>query len=526
MPDPAQRHETALVTEYIHELSDRHAQARGQAPRPPAPATATGERSRWLALIVLCVGMLMIVLDATIVNVALPSIQGDLGFSQSNLAWVVNGYLITFGGLLLLAGRLGDLLGRRRIFMIGLGVFVAASLLCAVAQSQAVLIAARFVQGAGGALTSAVILGMIVSMFTEPRERARAIGVYSFVASAGGSIGLLAGGAITQAINWHWIFFVNLPIGVATALLARRLVAPHEGIGLGRGADFPGAVLVTGALMLGVYTILEAGNYGWASVHTLGLGAVSLALLLGFVGRQARIPNPLIPLRLFRSANVAGANLVQALFVAGMFSMFFLGALYLQRVLGYDALEVGLAFLPATLIIGALSLGFSERLTMRFGPKATLVPSLVLIGGALAFFARAPVHGSYVTDVLPVMVLLGTGAGLAFPSLMSLAMSGATASDTGLASGLVNTTLQVGGAIGLAVLATLATTRTDHLLAGGSSTASALTGGYHLAFLIGVGLVAAALLVAVTVLRPGAVVTEEELVEVEAEGTPAWSEAA
>jgi hypothetical protein len=303
-------------------------------------------------------------------------------------------------------------------------------------------------------------------------------------------------------------------------------VAPHEGIGLGRGADFPGAVLVTGALMLGVYTILEAGNYGWASVHTLGLGAVSLAMLVGFVGRQARIPNPLIPLRLFRSANVAGANLVQALFVAGMFSMFFLGALYLQRVLGYDALEVGLAFLPATLIIGALSLGFSERLTMRFGPKATLVPSLVLIGGALAFFARAPVHGSYVTDVLPVMVLLGTGAGLAFPSLMSLAMSGATASDTGLASGLVNTTLQVGGAIGLAVLATLATTRTDHLLAGGSSTASALTGGYHLAFLIGVGLVAAALLVAVTVLRPGAVVTEEELVEVEAEGTPAWSEAA
>jgi predicted MFS family arabinose efflux permease len=309
-------------------------------------------------------------------------------------------------------------------------------------------------------------------------------------------------------------------------LLARRLVARDEGIGLGRGADFPGAVLVTGALMLGVYTILEAGNYGWVSAHTLGLGAVSLALLAAFVGRQARASNPLIPLRLFRSANVAGANVVQALFVAGMFSMFFLGALYLQRVLGYDALEVGLAFLPVTLIIGTLSLGFSERLTMRFGPKATLIPSLVLIGAGLAYFSRSPVHGSYLTDVLPAMALLGTGAGLAFPSLMTLAMSGATASDSGLASGLVNTTLQVGGAIGLAVLATLATTRTDHLLAQGDSTASALTGGYHLAFLIGVGLVAAALAVAVTVLRPGAVVTEEEMVEVEAEGEPAWSEAA
>jgi EmrB/QacA subfamily drug resistance transporter len=530
MPDPAQRHETARVAEYIHQLSDRHAQAREPSPAPrPAPSPAPperGERSRWLALVVLCVGMLMIVLDATIVNVALPSIQRDLGFSQSNLAWVVNGYLITFGGLLLLAGRLGDLLGRRRIFMVGLVVFVAASLLCAVAQSQAVLIAARFVQGAGGALTSAVILGMIVSMFTEPRERARAIGVYSFVASAGGSIGLLAGGAITQAINWHWIFFVNLPIGVATGLLARRLVARDEGIGLGRGADFPGAALVTGALMLGVYTILEAGRYGWVSAHTLGLGAISLGLLAAFVTRQARVSNPLMPLRLFRSANVAGANVVQALFVAGMFGMFFLGALYLQRVLGYGALEVGLAFLPVTVIIGTLSLGFSERLTMRFGPKSTLIPSLVFIGAGLAIFARVPVHGSYLTDVLPVMVLLGTGAGLAFPSLMTLAMSGATASDSGLASGLVNTTLQVGGAIGLAVLATLATTRTDNLLAQGSSTASALTGGYHLAFLIGVGLVAAAIAVALTVLRPGAVVTEEETVEVGAEGAPAWSEAA
>jgi EmrB/QacA subfamily drug resistance transporter len=482
------------------------------------------DRGRWMALVVLCVGMLMIVLDATIVNVALPSIRSDLGFSQSSLAWVVNAYLITFGGLLLLAGRLGDLIGRRRIFMIGLAVFTVASLLCAVAQSQGLLIGARFVQGLGGAMTSAVILGMIVTMFPQPREQAKAIGVYSFVASAGGSIGLLAGGALTEAINWHWIFFVNLPIGLATALLAMRLVEGDRGIGLSQGADVPGALLVTAALMLGVYTILEAGSYGWASAHTLGFGAVSLGLLAAFLAREARAAQPLMPLRLFRSRNVAGANLVQALFVAGMFGMFFLGALYLQRVLGYDALEVGLAFLPVTLVIGTLSLGFSERLNMRFGPKATLIPSLVLIATGLALFARAPVDGSYLTDALPVMVLLGMGAGLSFPSLMTLAMSGATRSDSGLASGLVNTTLQVGGAIGLAVLATLATTRTETLLASGDSTASALTGGYHLAFLIGAGLVVAAIGIAVTVLRPNAVHAEEEEAGTRAE--PAYSEAA
>ncbi|MFL5858501.1 MAG: DHA2 family efflux MFS transporter permease subunit [Solirubrobacteraceae bacterium] len=483
---------------------------------------AATNRRRWIALVVLCVGMLMIVLDATIVNVALPSIQDDLGFSQSSLAWVVNAYLIAFGGLLLLAGRLGDLLGRRRIFLAGLAVFTGASLFCGIAQSQGLLIAARFVQGAGGALTSGVILGMIVTTFREPREQAKAIGVYSFVAAAGGSIGLLAGGGLTQAVSWHWIFFVNLPIGIATALLALRVVERDEGVGIERGADLPGAALVTSALMLGVYTILEAGSHGWGSLHTLGLGAVSLALLFAFVARQARVSNPLMPLRLFRSRNVAGANAVQALFVAGMFGMFFLGALYLQRVLGYDALEVGLAFLPVTLVIGTLSLGFSERLNTRFGPKATLLPSLVLIAAGLVLFARAPVGGDYVTDVLPGMVLLGLGAGVSFPSLMTLAMSGATPSDAGLASGLVNTTLQVGGAIGLAVLATLATTRTQHLLSAGDGSAAALTGGYHLAFIIAAGLVVAALVVASTVLSSGRV--EEAEARLEAP-EPAYSEA-
>jgi EmrB/QacA subfamily drug resistance transporter len=465
------------------------------------------DRRRWMALYVLCTGMLMIVIDATIVNVALPSIQEDLGFSQNNLAWVVNAYLIAFGGLLLLAGRMGDLIGQRRVFLIGLAIFTGASLLCALAQSQGVLIGARFVQGVGGALASAVILGMIVTMFPDPREQAKAIGVYGFVASTGGSIGLLAGGALTDAISWHWIFLINLPIGVATAVLARRLVEDRDGIGLKAGADVPGAVLLTGGLMLGVYTILEVNQQGWGSGQTLGLGAVSLLLLAAFVARQARIANPLMPLRLFASRNVAGANLVQALLVVGMFGMFFLGALYLQRILGYDALEVGLAFLPATIVMGTASLRFSGRLNMRFGPAATLIPALVSIGAGLLLFVRTPVDGTYLTDIMPAMILIGLGAGLGFPALMMLAMSGATPSDSGLASGLVNTSVQVGGAIGLALLATLATERTDGLLADGHTTASALNAGYHLAYLIGAALVVVAIGLALAVLRSPATPT-------------------
>jgi EmrB/QacA subfamily drug resistance transporter len=489
-------------------------------------APEESDRRRWIALYVLCAGFLMIILDSAIVNVALPAIQTDLGFSQANLAWVVNAYLIAFGGLLLLAGRLGDLIGRRRMFMVGLTVFTAASLFCGIAQSPGLLIGARFVQGVGGAMTSAVILGMIVTMFPEPREQAKAIGVYSFVASAGASIGLLAGGVLTEAFNWHWIFFVNLPIGVATAVLALRLVERDEGIGLGKGADVLGAVLVTAALMLGVYTILEVGDYGWTSAHTLGFGAVSLGLLASFVARQVRTPNPLMPLRIFRSRNVSGANLIQMLMVAGMFGMFFLGTLYLQRVLGYDALEIGLAFLPVAVLIGALSLGLSARLNMRYGARATLIPGLVLIVAGLLLFTQAPVNGTYVGDVLPVMVLLGLGAGLSFPSMATLAMSGATQSDSGLASGLVNTSLQVGGAIGLAVLATLATSRTDSLLASGDSGAAALTGGYHLAFLVAAGLVVGAIVLALAVLEPVAVEAQQEEEMGQPVAEPAYSEAA
>src|SRR3954464_8366629 len=363
--------------------------------------------SRWTALVVLCVGMLMIVLDVTVVNVALPSIQDDLGFSTSSLAWVVNAYLIAFGGLLLLAGRLGDLVSRRGIFLAGLAVFTTASLLCGVAQSQEILVAARFVQGVGGAMTSAVILGMIVTMFPEPRSQAKAIGVYAFVASAGGAVGLVAGGVLTQLINWHWIFFINVPIGIATGVLASRLIERDKGIGFGDGADIPGAVLITSSLMLGVYTIVKpAADYGWGSGRALAFGAGSLALLIAFVVREDRTGNPLVPLRIFHSRNVSGANLIQALLVAGMFGLFFMGSLYMQRVLGYDALQIGFAFLPATLIMGTLSLRYSEQLILRFGARRCLLTGMVFVAAGLALFTRAPVDGVYVTDILPVMVLL------------------------------------------------------------------------------------------------------------------------
>jgi EmrB/QacA subfamily drug resistance transporter len=486
----------------------------------------TDERSRWTALYVLCVGMLMIVLDATVVNVALPSIQTDLHFTQSSLAWVVNAYLIAFGGLLLLAGRLGDLIGRKTVFMSGLAVFTLASLTCGLAQSQEVLVTARFVQGVGGAMTSAVILGMIVTMFPEPREQAKAIGVYGFVASAGGSVGLLAGGVLTQSINWHWIFFVNVPIGIVTAILAVRLLDRDKGIGFRAGADIPGALLITSSLMLSVYTIVKpAAEHGWGSTEALALGAVSLALLVAFVVRELTAANPLMPLRIFRSRNVSGANTVQALLVAGMFGMFFLGALYLQRVLGYDALEIGLAFLPATLVMGVLSLRYSERLIMSYGPKRTLLPGLVLITVGLLLFARVPVHGSYMKDVFPIMILLGLGVGGSFPALMTLAMSGATPEDAGLASGLVNTAAQVGGALGLAVLATLSATRTATLLKGGKPEAVALTSGYHLAFLIGAGLMLIAVAVAAMVLRSQPMPAMAHEAPPGAGAEPAYSEA-
>jgi MFS family permease len=366
------------------------------------------------------------------------------------------------------------------------------------------LVGARFVQGIGGALTSAVILGVIVTLFPEPREMAKAIGVYAFVASAGGAVGLLAGGILTQAINWHWIFFVNLPIGIATAILALRLVPRDRGTGLRNGADVAGALLITGAMMLSVFTIVKpAAEDGWLAGRTLAFGAASLVLLAGFIVRQRTARNPLMPLRILAARKIAAANLVQVLGVAGMFGMFFLGALYLREMLGYSPLQIGLAFLPVAVVMGTLSVRYTDRLATRFGARATLIAGLALIAGALFLFTQAPVHGAYVLHDLPVMVLMGAGAGLAFPALMTVAMAGATPADAGLASGLVNTTAQVGGALGLAVLATVSAGRTSTLAARGDSTVAALNGGYHLAFGIAGGLVVAAIAVALVALRSG-----------------------
>ncbi len=488
--------------------------------------SASTDRERWIALYVLCAGMLMIVLDVTIVNVALPAIQEQLRFSSSSLAWVVNAYLIAFGGLLLLAGRLGDLLGRRNVFLAGVALFTLASAACGLADSRVLLVAARFVQGIGGAMTSAVILGMIVTMFPEPREQAQAIGVYAFVASAGGSVGLLAGGVLTQSLDWHWIFFVNIPIGLVTIALARRLLAHEAGLGLSAGADVPGAALITSALMLGVYTIVgSAADRGWGDARTLALGAVSLALLAAFFVRESRASSPLMPLRLLKLRSVVAANAVQILSVAGMFGVFFLGALYLRRVLGYDALDIGLAFLPVCLAMGTLSIRYSERIVTRMGARNALLLGLPLILASLALFARIPIHGRYWTDVFPSMLLLGMGAGVAFPALMNAAMTGATPADAGLASGLVNTTAQVGGALGLAVLATLAASRTHHLSGGGASQAAALTGGYHLAFWIAAALLAAAMTVAAAAL-PQRSAAPRQVEQIPLEADPAESRAA
>jgi EmrB/QacA subfamily drug resistance transporter len=457
--------------------------------------------TRWISLVVLCVGMLMIVLDNTVVNVALPSIQTDLAFSQSNLAWVVNAYMIAFGGLLLLAGRLGDLIGSKRIFVAGLVAFTLASLLCGVAWSREILIAARFLQGIGGAMASAVILAMIVTMFEEPQERAKAMGVFSFTASAGGSIGLLLGGTLTELVNWHWIFLINVPIGIAATIAALRLLKSGTGIGLREGADALGAFLVTASLMIAVYTVVEIPTYGASSAHTLGLGALAAVLFAAFIARQATALKPLLPLRLFRSRNVSGSNVLQLLLVAGMFGFFFLDSLYLRRVLRYDAVATGLAFLPITVTIGALSLGPSARLTTRFGPRAVVIAGVGLAAVGLAIFAIAPLDARYVSTILPAMLLLGGGMGVAFPSVMMFAMSSATSSDSGLTSGLINTTAQVGGAFGLAILATVSASRTQDVLASGAGSAAALAAGYHLAFGISACFLVVAGIIAATVLE-------------------------
>ena len=459
------------------------------------------DRSRWIALYVLCLGTLMIVLDVTIVNVALPSIKTSLGFSPSSLAWVVNAYLLTYGGCLLLGGRLGDLFGHRRLFLSGIALFTLASLVCGLSTSQGMLVAARAVQGVGGAVVSAVSFGLIMTLFTEPAERAKAMGVAGFVASGGGSIGVLLGGVLTGTLNWHWIFLVNFPIGVLVCILSLRLLPGTPAQDRGGRIDLAGAVSVTAALMLAVYAIVNGNQAGWTSAQTVSLLAGAVALLALFIAIEARVRVPLMPLRLFRLRNVATANGIAVLWAAAMFAWFFLSALYLQLVLGYSPLQVGLAFLPANLIMGALSIGISAKLVMRFGIKRPLATGLLLAAVGLALFTRAPVGGSFLTDVLPSMILLGFGAGIAFNPVLLAAMSDVEPAEAGLASGMVNTSFMMGGALGLAVLASIAASRTDSLVAGGDGKLAALVGGYHLAFLVGALFAVLAAAVGTLVLR-------------------------
>ncbi|KMK97683.1 MULTISPECIES: DHA2 family efflux MFS transporter permease subunit [Burkholderia] len=453
-----------------------------------------GEK-RWYALIVLCLGVLMIVLDSTIVNVALPSISTDLHFTETALVWVVNAYLLTFGGCLLLGGRLGDLYGQRRMFLAGLVVFTLASLACGLAQSQTMLIAARAVQGLGGAVVSAVSLSLIMNLFTEPGERARAMGVYGFVCAGGGSIGVLLGGLLTSSLSWHWIFLVNLPIGIAVyamcVALLPRLRAPAGTARL----DVAGAVTVTASLMLAVYGIVGGNEAGWLSTQTVVLIGAAVALLALFIAIEARAAHPLMPLTLFAARNVALANVIGVLWAAAMFAWFFLSALYMQRVLGYGPLQVGLAFLPANLIMAAFSLGLSARIVMRFGIRGPIAAGLLIAACGLALFSRAPVDGGFAWHVLPGMTLLGIGAGVAFNPMLLAAMSDVDPADSGLASGIVNTAFMMGGALGLAVLASLAAARTDVLAAANAAPLDALNGGYHAAFAFGAAFAAAAALI-------------------------------
>jgi EmrB/QacA subfamily drug resistance transporter len=460
-------------------------------------------RKRWLALYVLCLADLMIVLDSTIVNVALPSIRNDLDFSEASLAWVVNAYLLTFGGFLLLAGRLGDLFGQRRVFIFGIAEFTVASLLCGVANSQTFLIVARAIQGFGGAVVSAIALSLIMILFTEPAERAKAMGMIGFVLSGGGAAGVLLGGTLTELLSWHWIFLVNVPVGIA-AVFCCRVLLPADAETQRGSLDVAGAVTVTASLMLAVYAIVNGNQEGWTSGQTLGMLGAAVALMAAFLWIEAHAKAPLMPLGIWKAKNIASANVTGALLAAAMFAWFFLSALYLQRVLGYSALDVGFAFLPGTLLWGATSLLLSDKLVMRFGIKVPLLAGLACYLAALLLFSRAPVDGNYFMDVLPGMLVLGIGGGITFNPILLAAMSGVKPSEAGLASGVVNTSFMFGGALGLAVLASAAASRTESLSNSGDGALAALNGGYHLAFLIGAAFAVLAGVVAATLIRADA----------------------
>ena len=461
----------------------------------------SASRRKWMALVVVCLGQLMMVVDMTIVNVALPVIQRDLRFSQADLTWVVGAYLISYGSFLLLAGRLGDLFGRKRVFLIGVAVFTVASLACGLANDQLTLIAARFLQGLGGAIATSVIIALIVTDFPRPDERVRAMGAYMFVVTSGGSLGLLLGGALVEAVDWHWIFYVNLPIGAAVLALGARLLEERRGAGATGRVDVAGSILVTAAMMIAVYAIVTAAEYGWGSAHTLGFGAVAAVLLAAFVALEMRIANPILPMRILRDRTLIGASVVRGFLVTGMFGSWVLGSLYLERVLGYGAWATGLAFLPMTLTVGALSLGTTARVMARFGPERTVLGGLAIVVAALLALSGAGEGTTYLPGLFGAYALMGVGMGTAMLPLLTIAMSGVPERDAGLASGIVNVSMQLAGALGIAILGTLAADRTETLAAAGASAAGAFTGGYQLALELAAGSVAVGIVIALAVLH-------------------------
>jgi len=459
------------------------------------------DRRRWLALIVVCLAMLMNALDATVVNVALPRIQQDLHFTQAGLAWVIDAYLVAFAGFLLMAGRLGDMIGRKKVFLIGLAVFTAASLVCGLAQSQTLLIVARFVQGMFGAFSTSVILAIIATEFPDPRERARAMSAYIFVAVGGGAVGLLLGGVLTQAINWHWIFFINVPVGLLAFVLGVALVEENTGLGLRGGVDVGGSVLITAGLILGVYAVVKSSTYGWGSARTLGVLGGSIVLIAAFVALESRLRRPIMPLRIFAVRGLLSSSLVRGFLFMGMYGCFFLGTLYFEHVRRYSALETGFAFLPLTLVVAFWSTGLSAKLVGRFGARRTLLPSMLCSIAGLLLLAQAGVRTPYFPDAFFAFVLMGTGMGCGSVPLLTIALAEVPHADAGLASGIVNVSMQIAGALGVAVLGTVSSDHTRTLSALGRPLPAALTGGYHLAFDVAAGCVAAGVLVAIVLLR-------------------------
>jgi EmrB/QacA subfamily drug resistance transporter len=467
----------------------------------PQEENAAGDRRRWIALVVVCLAMFMNALDGSIVNVALPNIQKSLGFSQSNLTWVVDAYLISFGSFLLLAGRLGDLIGRKKVFLAGVALFVVASIACGAADSQAMLIAARFIQGIGGALSASVIVAIIVTEFPSPLERGKAMSAYVFVAVGGGSVGLLAGGILTQFLSWHWIFFVNVPIGIATLILGRFLIVENVGLGIKRGVDWVGSSLITLSVMVAIYGVVTATNYGWLSAHTLGIIGLAIAMFVFFIVLESRLANPIMPLRILKLRTLTGSAAVRGLLITGMFSTFFIGALYFERVLGYSPIKTGLAFLPQAVVMAVLSTGVTAKLVDRFGAKVVMYPGMAMAAVGLVLLAAAGQHASYFPQIFVAFFLVGAGAGLSFMPLLQIGMSEVPSEDAGLGSGVVNVSQQMAGAIGLAFLSTIAANQTKSLIASGHSVIHSLTVGYQVALYIAAGCVLLGLVASPFLLR-------------------------